>query len=221
MSRITDRSLQWSLMALLLAALAGCATGPKLVRTEVTSFNEWPTLPAEKTYAFSRTLEYQNSLELKSYEDMVRDELTLQGFKLAADPAQANLVVTLRPSVSGTSVEVRDPWPFDPFWGSYGGFYGPRRFGGFYGGPYWGGYGYGINDYSVEVFKRRLELDIDSRTMVGKRYYEGRVENSARSPSLPQVMPVLVRALFSDFPGNNGQTRRVDVPVQPVRVDKP
>jgi hypothetical protein len=30
-----------------------------------------------------------------------------------------------------------------------------------------------------------------------------------------------VRALFSDFPGNNGQTRRVDVPVQPVRVDKP
>jgi hypothetical protein len=219
MSRIIDRSLRCASAALLLVALAGCATGPKLVRTEVTSFNEWPTLPADKTYAFARTLEYQNSLELKSYEDLVRDELTSRGFKLAADPAEANLVVTLRPSVSGTAVEVRDPWAFDPLWGPYGGFYGPRRFGGFYGGPYWGGYGF--NDYSVEVFKRRLELDIDSRTMVGKRYYEGRVENSARSPSLPQVMPVLVRALFSDFPGNNGQTRRIDVPVQPIRVDKP
>jgi len=26
-------------------------------------------------------------------------------------------------------------------------------------------------------------------------------------------MPILIRALFADFPGNNGQTRRVDVPV--------
>ncbi len=51
--------------------------------------------------------------------------------------------------------------------------------------------------------------------MPGKRYYEGRAETSGGSDSLPQAMPVLIRALFTDFPGNDGQTRRVDVAADP------
>jgi hypothetical protein len=191
--------------ALCLAAVAGCAMGPRLVRTEVTSFNEW-------------SLEYQNSLELQSYEELVRQELGVQGFRFVADPAAANLVVTLRPSVSGASVRVRDPWP-DPYFGPAG-FYGLRPLGWY--GPYWGyGGGFGgfysdFRGYSVQVFQRRLELDIDSRATTAKRYYEGRVESVGESDALSRVMPILVRALFTDFPGNNGQTRQVDVPV--VRV---
>ncbi len=210
------------LAAVLLASLAGCATGPRHVRTEVTTFNAWATLPADRSYVFSRTLEWQNSLEVQSYEDLVRDELALQGFRLAADPAQASLVVTLRPSVIGTSVRVRDRWG-DPFWGGpWGGYYG-GYYGGFYGRGFgtigWPGYygGYGGFDggsEAIDVYHRRLEVDIDARATPGRRYYEGRVENDSSNDSLPQVMPVLVRALFSDFPGNNGQTRRVDVPVE-------
>lgn len=211
--------MRWMAGVAATLVLGGCALGPRMIQTEVTTFNEWATLPADRTYAFSRTLEYQNSLELKSYEDIVRDELASQGFKLVGDASQANLVVTLRPSVTTVSVVVRDQWPaIDPFWGPYGGYYG-RRFGGFgagFGGFY-GPYG-GVDDfgtYRQDVFRKRLELDIDSRTVSGKRYYEGRVENTAYNASLAQVMPVLVHALFTDFPGNNGQTRRVDVPVAP------
>jgi hypothetical protein len=126
--------------------------------------------------------------------------------------------------MTSTTVRVRDQWPYDPWWGSYGGFYGPRYpgwygsawgpYGGFYGGGFYGG---GFDDYAVDVRKVRLELDIDSRTVPGKRYYEGRVESTGRIDTLANGMPVLVRALFTDFPGNNGQTRRVDVPV--TRVD--
>ncbi|MGI9024365.1 MAG: DUF4136 domain-containing protein [Burkholderiaceae bacterium] len=192
-----------------LYVLVGCATGPQLLRTQVTTFNEWSALPAEKTYVFARTLEFQNSLELKSYEDIVRDELTLQGFKLATDPGRAQLVVTLRPSISSTQVRVRDPWP-DPFWRPYGGWYGRRGFGWY--DPYWS-FPDSFSDYTIDVFRRRLELDIDSKTVASKRYYEGRVESTGETDGLPAVMPYLIRALFTDFPGNNGQTRRVDVPV--------
>lgn len=219
--RTTKRVAYWAAGLAVAATVAGCATGPRTIQTEVTTFDDWSTLPADRTYTFSRTLEYQNSLEVKAYEDIVRDELATQGFRLVADGGPANLVVTLRPTVTTVSVLVPDPWPaIDPFWGPYGGYYG-RRFGGF--GPGFGGfygpYGYaGFNDfgtYRQDIYRKRLELDIDSRTTSGKRYYEGRVENTAYNASLAQVMPVLVHALFTDFPGNNGQTRRVDVPVAP------
>jgi len=205
----------------MVASLAACAIGPRLVHTQVTSFNEWSSLPVDKTYSFARTLEYQKSLEMQSYEDIVRDELALQGFKLASDASRASLVVTLRPSIATTSVLVPDPWS-DPFlWGPYG-FYGRGFYGrGFYG-PGFGFYGpfVGYDNFDgrpIDVFHKSLELDIDSQATTGKRFYEGKVETTSRNGSLPQAMPVLIRALFTDFPGNNGQTRRVDVPIEPAR----
>lgn len=205
--------LRWFSLALVAGVLSACATGPRIVRTEVTSFDAWGTLPADKTYVFVRTLEYQNSLEMQSYEDIVRDELAIQGFRQETDPARARLAVTLRPSVVGLQVRVRDPFG-DPFyrpWGGWYGGYGYGRFGGFYDPwPYWGSSFYD----TAEVYRRRLELDIDSKSEAGKRYYEGRAESTGESKALPPVMPALIRALFTDFPGNSGQTRRVDIPVE-------
>lgn len=192
------------------ASVAGCAIGPRIVQTQVTNYNAWSTLPADRSYTFARTLEYQSSLELKSYEDIVRDELALKDFKYVPDAAQANLIVTLRPSVTDTRLRVRDPWPIDPFWSSYG-FYGRRAYGWY--GPYWSGFD-DFNSYTVNVAHRRLEMDIDSKSITGKRYYEGRVETSSEAESFQAIVPYMVRALFVDFPGNNGQTRQVDVPVE-------
>jgi len=212
--RTMTRATRAMLVVAAAATIAGCAIGPQIVQTQVTNYNEWSTLPADKTYSFARTLEYQGSLEVKSYEDIVRDELALKGFRFVPEPAQANLIVTLRPSSSTTRLRVRDPWPIDPFWGGYGGFYG-RRFGGWYG-PY-GPYGYSafdnFNTYPVDVIQRRLEMDIDSRATAGKRYYEGRVETSSEADAFKDIVPAMVQALFTDFPGNNGQTRRIDVPL--------
>jgi len=212
--RTMTRATRAMLVVAAAATIAGCAIGPQIVQTQVTNYNEWSTLPADKTYSFARTLEYQGSLEVKSYEDIVRDELALKGFRFVPEPAQANLIVTLRPSSSTTRLRMRDPWPIDPFWGGYGGFYG-RRFGGWYG-PY-GPYGYSafdnFNTYPVDVIQRRLEMDIDSRATAGKRYYEGRVETSSEADAFKDIVPAMVQALFTDFPGNNGQTRRIDVPL--------
>jgi Domain of unknown function (DUF4136) len=205
--------VRWLALALLAGLLSACATGPRLVHTEVTTFDAWASVPAEKTYVFARTLEFQNSLEMQTYEDIVRDELAIQGFRLATDPARAQLTVTLRPSVVGLQVRVREPFG-DPFyrpWGGWYGGYGYGRFGGFHDPwPYWGSSFYD----TAEVYRRRLEVDIDSKSVPGKRYYEGRAESTGQSNALPPVMPALIRALFTDFPGNSGQTRRVDVPME-------
>ena len=215
---MTHRSKTWVLRTaaplLLAAALTGCALGPQFVRTEVTNYNEWPTLPTNRSYTFARTLEFQASLEVKSYEDIVRDELAAQGFRYVQDRDQAELIVTLRPSTNGNRVRVSDPWA-DPFWGYggfYGGFYGRRGYGWYdpFWSPFYGGFNYG----TIEIFNRRLEMDIDSKSVAGRRYYEGRVESAGQSASFKEVAPYLVRALFTEFPGNNGQTRRVDVPIE-------
>jgi len=207
-------------LATTFALFAACATEPRLVRTEVTSFDAWGTLPAERSFVFVRTLEYQNSLEMQSYENIVRDELQLRGFTLAPSAGDAALAVTLRPSVLSAQLRVREPF-LDPWWGGWGGF-GPWGYGGPRAGYGWGGwygpYGFGgglgtLDDYTI--YRRRLELDIDSRTTAGTRYYEGRVENTGASDALQTVMPSLIRALFTDFPGNSGQTRRIDVPAGP------
>ncbi len=204
------------------ALFAGCAIGPRIVQTEVTAFNQWSTLPG-RSYVFSRTLEFENSLELTAYEGIVRDELTAQGFTLATDAARADLVVTLRPSISATRVRTRDGG-FGPFYGGFGGygaFYGRYGYGGFGGyGPFYGGPFYGggfFNDFDrvdVDVYRHRFELDIESKGVAGKRFYEGRVETSDSNGANAPVVPSLIRALFTDFPGNNGQTRQVDVPVE-------
>ena len=77
--------------------------------------------------------------------------------------------------------------------------------------------GEGAADVGVKidtrVVQRRLEMDIDSKSVAGRRYYEGRVETSSEAESYKAIVPYLVQALFTDFPGNNGETRKVDVTV--------
>jgi len=43
--------------------------------------------------------------------------------------------------------------------------------------------------------------------------FEGRVESVGRDKRLPEVMPYLVEALFTDFPGESGVTREIKVEV--------
>ena len=49
-----------ALAATAAALIAGCAIGPQIVQTQVTNYNEWSALPADRSFAFARTLEYQH-----------------------------------------------------------------------------------------------------------------------------------------------------------------
>ena len=96
---------------------------------------------------------------------------------------------------------------------------------GFYGGGYfgyhrpswgpWGGYGFGYDDYpdvrSYTVYQRRLELEIAAADNPGQNLYESRVVSDGRSNRLEEVMPLMVRTLFTDFPGPSGVTREISI----------
>ncbi len=195
-----------ALLAVLI--LAGCATGPATMHTQVTSFNDWSVLPAEKTYAFSRTLMQRNALEVQSYEGLVREELDKIGFKESKDPAAAKILVTLRPSVSVVYMSEYDSaWDFPRGWGPY-----RRPYRGWYGYPYGYGYPLGMNRWDTAIYRHKLQLEMDLQgTAPLKRLYEATVQTDDWNNVLPKTMPYLVRALFSDFPGNNGETRNVDL----------
>ncbi len=47
-----------------------------------------------------------------------------------------------------------------------------------------------------------------------ERVYEGEIRSTGSTGDLPTVMPALVRGIFDDFPGASGTTRRVNVPFQ-------
>jgi hypothetical protein len=54
-------------------------------------------------------------------------------------------------------------------------------------------------------------------TPQGATVFEGSAEYLGQEAATPALMPYLVQALFSDFPGRNGQVRQVTLPIQPVQ----
>jgi hypothetical protein len=60
-------------------------------------------------------------------------------------------------------------------------------------------------------YTRVLRLDIVDKQALAegkvKKLYEGKVVSSGVSDQLTKVLPMMVKALFDDFPGESGSTR--------------
>lgn len=111
---------------------------------------------------------------------------------------------------------------YDPFLGSwYGRPYYSRL--GYYGAPYspfyygwddpmgfgpYGGYG---AERSYTVYKSFLELDIRRRAD-NAALFEGNAQARSRSDELNRLVPNLIEAMFTGFPGRNGETVKITVP---------
>ncbi|MEO7635703.1 MAG: DUF4136 domain-containing protein [Sphingomicrobium sp.] len=118
----------------------------------------------------------------------------------------------------------RDPW-YDP---SYGIFYGRpyySRWGGspyYYGwdDPFWyGSSGYGYDRYGsfgnypreYTVYKSYLDMDIVTRAN-NAPLFEGHAKARSQTDALDALVPNLIQAMFTGFPGRNGETVRITVP---------
>ena len=101
--------------ALLLSAallLSGCAAF-KTITPEVRSFGSWPEGRAAGTYAFERLPSQQQPLSRAAeWERQAAPALAKAGFKLAGDPAKADVIVALGVRVG---ISDADPWS-DPLW---------------------------------------------------------------------------------------------------------
>jgi hypothetical protein len=209
------RNLMITGAAALTLAMGGCAT---TVRSDVTTFQQWPVQMQDKSYSFTAPSPQEDTLELRTYQNLVRGQLARLGFNEAqGTPA---LHVSMRFMTTEIPVQVVEPafGGFYPYGGRYG-FYGPRRFGGYYGspffggGPYFGGFGGPAYDvYEENRYQRQLQILI--ATNAGKPLYDVTVRNTSRASSTPALMPALVQSAFEGFPGPNGAVRRIELKQQ-------
>jgi hypothetical protein len=203
-----------------LVTLAGCAPS---FEARVARFQQMPPPPGQTFVIEPRDQDNVGGLEFATYANLVRQRLLASGYTEAVTPEQAALTVRLDYTVGPPREAVRSR----PGWG--GGF-GPG-FGGWGGGgwgwnPYWGGGfggwgggfgGWGGNDvYSVTQYNSTVALKI-TRNADKSSVFEGRAETVSSSNNLTRIVPNLVTAIFTNFPGNSSETVRVKF--DPARPD--
>ena len=103
----------------------------------------------------------------------------------------------------------------------------PGMYGGF--GRPWGPWGfrsrywYGFHDpfwwdpwdypevRSYTYYTSYLDMTIN-RAGTGQRLFEGKARARSRTDSLPQLVPNLVEAMFTNFPGRSGEEVKITIP---------
>lgn len=206
---------RWFALPLFVIAvlLSGCTT--PTIRSEVTVFHEWPVNLAEKTFVFERTAEQDNDLEYRSYENLVRNELTRLGFTIATSAQIATLKVTLHYGMEMRDLKVVQPVVVDRYWPG-GRFYGSRWSG--YHSPFYNPLWYSVPDIeyqetTFQVFNRELNIVIAQRVN-GKKLFDVTVNSEGTIGSFATVIPYMIRSAFVDFPGKSGVPRRIELQLQ-------
>ena len=201
-----------------LLALAGCATG---FPAQVSRYQAMPAPAGQSFVVEAADPEDRGGLEFSHYADLVRQHLLAQGYSEAPSREAATMIVSLDYGVD----EGRQHVVSRPGFGPYGGF-GYSRWG--FHRPYWSRFGYrsryrspfywGWDDpflYGNEidtytVYNSFLDLDI-RRASDGQAVFEGLARGRSRHDQLNAIVPNLVEAMFTGFPGNSGETVRITV----------
>ncbi len=191
--------------------LVGCATP---LSTQVSSFNAWPTDAAGSSYSFVRPVDTSRELEHASYEALVRTELERQGLRAAPSGQASRFLVDMALTATLENRSTirplyQDAYVFRPgFRDALGrihpGYWGPDPFG-----PRW--VGDQLIAVTVQVSSLRLRL-LDARGAPPgqpRTVFEATASHESEGLPLPVVAPYLVRAVFEDFPGQNGRLRVV------------
>jgi len=206
----------------MLLALSACATG---FPAQVSRFQAMPAPQGQTFVIVPADGERQGGLEFSQYADHVRRNLIALGYGEARGRGDASLIVTLDYGVDNGRERVEaHPDPFGYGFGYRGfgrpyfsrfGYYGRHRSPFFWGwhDPFWGGYD--VTSYTV--YTSFIDLDI-RRASDGESLFEGTAQARSRTDELPVLVPNLIEAMFTGFPGNSGETVRITVmPDRPAR----
>ena len=196
-----------------LLTLSACATS---FPAQVQRFQAMPAPQGQSFYVQAADPENRGGLEFSQYADLVRRHLIAQGYSEAPSAQQATMLVSLDYGVDQGRDRVAyypNPWGprfgFHPYYSRFG-YYGRHR------SPfYWGWHDPFFNDFGDDVrvytvYTSFLDMDI-RRTADGQALFEGLAQARSRTDDLPELVPNLVEAMFTGFPGNSGETVRITV----------
>ncbi len=226
---LTSRKLSLVSVPLLVLSLGACAT-PSF-KSEVTRFQELPAPTGQSFTIRAADPELKGGLEFAQYASLVEKQMARIGYVPASSPETADMTVSLSYDIDRGQTKYRRSGFYDPFYASYGrGFYGRYgywgrsrfyrhgRFGhrrfrhpAFYRFGFYDPFFFGGTDLDrITVYTSQLNMNID-RNADGKRLFEGKAEAMSRSRRLGYLVPNLVEAIFTDFPGESGETVRISV----------
>lgn len=178
---------------LLILLLAACQD--RFTAT-VTRFQNLPPNPTGLTFAILPDAPQVGNLEFQHIADLVANELAIYGLKPVPPPngpPPPDLVVFVRYGPGGARTQIID---YGPGWG-----------------PWWGLPPY---DYYT-VYTYYLEVSMFDgpawRRNEHRMLFQGRAVTDTGIREFNVVAPYLVRALFDRFPGENGKTVKVVIPV--------
>jgi hypothetical protein len=211
-STLRRLALALTLATPVMLGLSGCE---QPFDASVSRFHGQLPAPAGQTFAVvAEDPRNAGGLEFGQYAGALAAQLQKVGY-VPGDPATADMVVEFDYGVDKGRDKI-DMWGPDPYWGPWR---GGRRWGGGWGGGFYGGHGWGygfydpwFDDVSVTtVYTSAIDVKIKRRSD-GQRLFEGKAEAVSPSNRLPYVVPNLLEALFTGFPGHQGETVRISVP---------
>ena len=220
------RKLKLASVPMILAGLAACATPFK---ADVSRFQSQLPAPQGESYAVvADDPALAGGLEFAQYANLVEAQMTRLGYTQAASVDDASLLVRFDYTVDKGRERVRSTGFRDPFYSPWYGYTarGYRARPGYYSPRYYGSHwGYGFNDpwfggpevRSYTVYTSGIDLKID-RAATGERMFEGEAQAVSTSNRLQYLVPNLVEAMFTDFPGNSGETVRISIAPEKTTV---
>lgn len=207
------KKIVFSLIAATTLLLSGCAT---TISSQVTTFHEWPKDLKEKSFTIAAMPGQENDPEYKVYAAMLREKLLGMGFTNSKDFNASELKVIMEYDTLVSEIQLPMAFwgaRFDPFWQiHFSRFH--RRSAYFY--PYFFARSnslYMMSDFTAKRhFLHQLAVSISDRKS-GKTLANIKASTEHFSPRISQRMPYLLESAFKDFPGENGQTKEINLPI--------
>ena len=232
MAKKLPHRIALSFAPIMLLSLGACATP---FQADVSRFQQLPAPQGQSFSIATNNEELKGGLEFAQYAGLVSKQMQQLGYTPVATGSNADLIVKLdygvddgdeRTVVRGSSFRSGFGFGHRGFGFGRRGFgrhsFGRRGFGrgGFrsrfifgYHDPFlFGGHGFGgFGDVrSYTVYKSNIDLKIENQS-TGERLFEGKANAESRSNNLTYLIPNLVDAMFTNFPGGNGETLRISI----------
>ena len=201
-------------------AAVGLSACAEQINTTVSRYQAMPAPQGQTFYVVpGGGMANNGGLEFQRYAGIIAQQLQAHGFAPASNPRNANMIVQFGYGIDRGQVRYTSyPGYYGPgFYGRGLGFYRPR-FGWGFGGSYlWGWddpfwYGDGIDSY-VEYHS---QIDVHIRQAgTNAPLFDGRAQARSQTNRLDVVIPSLLDAMFTGFPGRSGETIKITIPTKP------
>lgn len=195
------------------AVLAGCASTIPAQLTTFSRQNEDASAWTGRRFVIEPVQGQAQSLEYASHEKRVQAALQKHGLILAPARDSADVLVHFEYGSGSGAQATRSS-------GTRGGVSVGV------GGGYRTGWGLGIGvpitfgggSSGETLYRHQLQVQINQlvhtagKAEIGERLYESNIVAQSETAAITPLMPALIDALFDGFPGENGKTRKVDLP---------